>query len=88
MGTSAPDIQAIINAKTNKELKTLPAYTMECGTEDTLVYNSNVQFDNFLTGKNVTHTFIKRTGTHDWTFWMDCLPKTIEFVSDYFDLQY
>jgi len=85
MGSSAPDIQAIINASTGDELHNLPAYTMECGTEDALVFTSNVQFDSFLTGKNITHTFIKRSGSHDWTFWMECLPKVVEFASKNFD---
>lgn len=85
MGSSAPDIQAIINAMSAEEILNLPEYTMECGTEDALVYNSNVQFDTFLTGKNITHTFIKRSGSHDWIFWMACLPKAVEFASKNFD---
>ncbi|MFH0841189.1 MAG: alpha/beta hydrolase-fold protein [Bacteroidota bacterium] len=85
MGSSAPDLQALINSKDAEELLALPAYTMECGTEDALVFNSNVQFDSFLTGKNISHTFIKRPGSHDWTFWMTCLPKAVEFVSKNFE---
>lgn len=82
--TGAPDIREILNSKTAEELDNLPAYAMEVGTEDFVVLGGNVTFDAFLTDKGIYHTYITRAGTHDWTFWMTCLPKAIEFVSSYF----
>jgi enterochelin esterase-like enzyme len=84
MGTQAPDLKTILNSKTVEDLATLPGFTMECGTEDPLVYKANVDFDALLTGKNITHTYIARPGVHDWIFWNSCLPKVVAFVSKYF----
>jgi enterochelin esterase-like enzyme len=85
MGESAPDLQELITSLTSEQLDSLPAYTMECGTEDFLVYQSNVEFDAFLTGQGVAHTYITRPGTHDWPFWMECLPKALTKASSYFE---
>jgi len=83
-GEGDNNLETIINAKTPEQIADLPGFVMEIGTEDFL-YNANVAFDEFLTSKGVTHTFITRSGTHDWLFWAQCLPKTLEFVSNYFD---
>ena len=58
---------------------------MECGTEDNMVYSANVEFDAYLTQKGIEHTFISRSGSHDWTFWKACLPKALTLVSKQFD---
>lgn len=79
------NLENIINAKTPEELSDLPGYTMECGTEDFLVYSTNESIDAFLTNKGITHTFVERPGGHTSTFWAECLPKALEFVSGYFD---
>ncbi len=85
MGTSAPSLTALIESMTEEELAGLPAYAMECGTEDLLVYQSNVDFDIFLTDKGVAHEYIQRSGTHDWVFWKACLPKALTLASEQFD---
>lgn len=85
MGSSAPDIKDILNSYSEPQLEKLPAYTMECGTEDMLVFSANESFDAFLNEKQIEHTYIKRTGTHDWDFWMACLPKALQFVSKNFE---
>lgn len=84
MGDAAPDLEALLTSKTEEELAQLPPFTMECGTEDYLVYQSNVDFDAFLRGLGVTHEFIVRSGTHDWIFWIACLPRTLSAVSEAF----
>jgi hypothetical protein len=61
-----------------------PAYTMECGTEDTLVGQMNVDFHNKLQSLGVPHDYITRSGTHSVQFWTVCLPKAIVFASKYF----
>lgn len=83
VGTTAPDIKVVLDARSAEELKKLPAYTMECGTEDFLVFGGNENFDQYLTNKGIAHNYIKRNGTHDWTFWKACLPRTLEMVSKY-----
>jgi S-formylglutathione hydrolase FrmB len=61
-----------------------PAFTMECGTEDTLVYQMNVSFHSKLQQLGVSHEYITRSGAHTWDFWKVCLPKAIVFASKYF----
>lgn len=61
-----------------------PAFTMECGTEDTLVGQMNVNFHNKLQQAGVTHDYITRSGSHSVEFWNACLPKAIVFASKYF----
>jgi len=85
MGESAPDLKELITSLSSDQLDNLPAYTMECGTEDYLVYQSNVEFDAFLTEQGVAHTYITRPGTHDWPFWMECLPKALTKASSIFE---
>lgn len=82
--TGAPDIRTVINSLTETELANLPEYALEVGMEDYLVLGGNVTFDAFLTEKGIAHAYITRTGTHDWKFWMTCLPKALEFVSLHF----
>jgi S-formylglutathione hydrolase FrmB len=60
------------------------AYTMECGTEDTLVGQMNVDFHNTLQSLGIPHDYITRSGTHSVDFWKVCLPKAIIFASNHF----
>ena len=85
MGESAPDLKELITSLSSDQLDNLPAYIMECGTEDYLVYQSNVEFDAFLTEQDVAHSYITRSGTHDWPFWMECLPKALTKASSIFE---
>lgn len=61
-----------------------PAFTMECGTEDTLVGQMNVSFHNKLQQAGIPHDYITRSGSHSVEFWNACLPKAIVFASKYF----
>jgi enterochelin esterase-like enzyme len=85
-GKECPDLKAIINALSEDQLDSLPAYAMECGTEDVLTIPSNIDFDACLNEKGVTHTYIERSGDHDWDFWMDCLPNAIQLAGEQFNL--
>ncbi len=79
-----PDLKSLCNDYSEDERKNLPPFTMECGTEDMLVYSSNESFDQFLTSLNIEHEYVKRSGSHDWTFWMTSLPKVLVKVSESF----
>jgi enterochelin esterase-like enzyme len=68
----------------SKPVSILPAFTMEVGVSDRLVYASNRAFRDFLQGKGFEFEYIERSGTHDWTFWMECLPKALRFASENF----
>ena len=81
----APSIEYLIDTLTTEQLQSLPAYTMEIGIQDQNCYYMNTNFHQFLNSKNIVHTYIERNGIHDWTFWEECLPKAIRFVSDNFE---
>lgn len=85
MGTSAPNLQTLIDTMSQARLDLLPDYTMECGTEDYLVLESNIGYDEFLNTEGIDHEFIQRSGTHDWNFWKACLPKAIIAASAQFE---
>ncbi|QNU68189.1 hypothetical protein EHE19_007140 [Ruminiclostridium herbifermentans] len=61
-----------------------PAFAMECGTEDSLVWQMNVNFHNQLQQAGVPHEYITRPGSHSVEFWNACLPKAVVFASKYF----
>lgn len=73
-----PLIQSVLNNKTPDELLNLPKYTMECGTEDTLVIASNDELHQTLLNKGISHHYIRRNGFHNWIFWKECLPKALK----------
>jgi S-formylglutathione hydrolase FrmB len=61
-----------------------PAFTMECGTEDTLVGSMNTNLHNKLQQAGIPHEYVTRPGSHSVEFWNACLPKAIVFASKYF----
>lgn len=74
-----PSLYELVNGYTDAQRAQFPAFTMEVGTEDPVpgLYDSNVAFDAFLTQKGLKHTFIARSGIHEWVFWTGCYPKTL-----------
>jgi len=53
---------------------------LDCGTEDFL-FDSNDYLSNFLTQKNIEHTFTKGIGAHEWSYWVNSLPIAINEFS-------
>ena len=74
------NIFEIINSKTSTELTQLPKIFLDCGTEDFL-FDSNVYLSNFLTQKNIDHTFTKGDGAHEWSYWVNSLPTVFNEFS-------
>ena len=74
------NIFEIANSKTSTELTQLPKIFLDCGTEDFL-FDSNDYLSNFLTQKNIEHTFIKGIGAHEWSYWVNSLPIAINEFS-------
>jgi enterochelin esterase-like enzyme len=85
IGTSAPDLKKLLEDLTSEEKSGLPKYAMECGTEDYVVYQSNVDFDAFLDEKGIAHEYVARPGAHDWPFWKACLPNALLLASEQFE---
>jgi enterochelin esterase-like enzyme len=74
------NIFEIVNSKTSTELTQLPKIFLDCGTEDFL-FDSNVYLSNFLTQKNIDHTFTKGDGAHEWSYWVNSLPTVLNEYS-------
>jgi enterochelin esterase-like enzyme len=74
------NIFEIVNSKTSTELTQLPKIFLDCGTEDFL-FDSNDYLSNFLTQKNIEHTFIKGDGAHEWSYWVNSLPTVLNEYS-------
>lgn len=74
------NIFEIVNSKTSTELTQLPKIFLDCGTEDFL-FESNDYLSNFLTQKNIDHTFIKGDGAHEWSYWVNSLPTVLNEYS-------
>jgi enterochelin esterase-like enzyme len=74
------NIFEIVNSKTSTELTQLPKIFLDCGTEDFL-FDSNDYLSNFLTQKNIEHTFIKGIGAHEWSYWVNSLSIAINEFS-------
>jgi enterochelin esterase-like enzyme len=74
------NIFEIVNSKTSTKLTQLPKIFLDCGTEDFL-FDSNDYLSNFLTQKNIEHTFIKGIGAHEWSYWVNSLPIAINEFS-------
>lgn len=74
-----PSLYDIVEGYGDTERAQFPAFTMEVGTQDQVpgLYDSNVAFDAFLTQKGLEHTFISRSGIHEWVFWTVCYPKAL-----------
>ena len=66
--------------------ESFPYYIMEVGTGDQIqgLYNANVEFDKYLSDKDIDHKYIERSGGHDWTFWTECYKKCLVALGDYF----
>ncbi|MBO4466822.1 MAG: hypothetical protein J5745_01795 [Bacteroidales bacterium] len=63
-----------------------PAFTIEVGTEDHTVNNEDARsLYKTMTGKGISCQWIERAGTHDWKFWQECLPKTLDAVGKSFN---
>ena len=74
---------SFIDAKSDKSV--FPAFTIEVGEQDMTVNNNDAKsLCDAMVKKGLTVDYISRSGTHDWTFWKQCLPKTLVAVGKSF----
>ncbi|MCF0164641.1 MAG: esterase family protein [Bacteroidales bacterium] len=80
MGTDkVPSLKTIFETKGyTAETADLPKLILECGTEDNMCFNANVNTHNYLESIKFPHSYITRPGIHDWNFWTVCYPKCIK----------
>ena len=65
--------------KRKAEGKTLPAFYLAVGREDSL-YDVNQAFKRFLEEEKAEFCYEDGPGVHDWAFWNEYLPRGIEWV--------
>jgi S-formylglutathione hydrolase FrmB len=59
----------------------------DCGTEDSFGFNRGAEaFDKLLTSRGIPHEFHLYPGSHDWSYFAEHLPKSLEFHSRAFGL--
>lgn len=61
-----------------EDMSAIPPLTIETGSEDFTVGSQPKDFHDFLASKGIAHEWILRSGTHNWKFWQECLPKILE----------
>ena len=74
--TDVSSFRELIVAQTDRSV--FPYFTLESGTNDYTVSIESVRAcDELLTGYELPHRFIERSGGHDWNFWPVCLEKAL-----------
>jgi S-formylglutathione hydrolase FrmB len=64
------------------------AIYFDCGTEDLLGFDAGAQaFHNLLVAKKIPHEFHLYPGGHDWTYFAEHFPASLEFHSRAFGLK-
>lgn len=58
----------------------IPKIFMACGTEDFLLEN-NRDYDRYLTGLEIPHTYLEGPGEHVWKFFDEYIEKGLEWWS-------
>lgn len=57
----------------------------DCGTEDSYGFNAGAQaFHELLVSRHIAHEFHLYPGAHDWTYFAQHVPASLEFQSDAF----
>ena len=77
------DMAAMIDKVEDKSV--FPTFTIEVGEQDYTVNNStskNLADDMIEKGLNCE--YISRSGSHDWKFWQECLPKALKKAGESF----
>ncbi len=74
------DIFALANEYSTGARAPLPALKMDCGTEDFLI-DSNRHLHAHLQQLGIAHQYDEFPGYHNWDFWDEHIPQTIEFFA-------
>lgn len=70
------DLFKLVAAKSETDIKNLPFFYIDCGTEDFLI-QQNRDFTKLLADKKIPHEFRELPGNHNWAFWD---PQVREFL--------
>lgn len=82
----AVDVTGTAGILANKDKDILPALTIETGIQDSTTPLAGItEFHNYLVSEGIEHEFITRSGSHDWKFWQECLPKVLNKCGESFE---
>ena len=81
----AVDVSGTSQILTDENKEILPSLTIETGIQDyTTPLAGITDFHDYLVSEGIDHEFITRNGSHDWTFWKECLPKVLNKCGETF----
>jgi S-formylglutathione hydrolase FrmB len=61
------------------------ALYLDCGTDDNFgLHDSAAYVHDLLDGRGLSHTYFRGPGRHDFTFWKQRLPHSLEFFAKFF----
>jgi len=69
----------LLAEKLNKSNQPKPRLYVWCGTEDFL-YQDNINFKNFMDGKNFEFKYEESPGDHQWFYWDMKIKTALEFI--------
>ncbi len=81
-GIPIEDICCFEQAKRLPTMDTPPAIRFDCGTDDFL-YKQNVAFHEHLDELDVEHIYKAYPGIHNWDYWDQHIPETLDFVMEH-----
>ena len=73
---SFPDVITILKENKSK----LPPFRFDCGTKDDLFFANKKLHQQLLEAK-IAHEFEDLEGTHEWSYWIQNLEKTLSFFN-------
>lgn len=82
-----PSIEKIFKNKGygKSDFERLPAYFMDCGTEDILCKGFNDSTHEYLDSIGFPHVFREYEGHHEWSYWRACYKRMLPDLAKYFD---
>lgn len=82
-----PSIPRVFETKGYKkeDFGNLPAYFMDCGTEDIICKGFNDMTHEYLRSIKFPHEFREYEGEHEWEYWTACYRRMLPDLSRHFD---
>lgn len=77
------DMEGMVDVVADKSV--FPTITIEVGEQDMTVNNATSKnLADKLIEKGLNCEYISRSGSHDWKFWQECLPKALKKAGEAF----
>ena len=73
------EIFSLVGRLTEEQVKALPFFYLDCGTEDWLI-GTNRDFSQKLISKKIAHEFRQLPGRHDWRYWNSQIGQFLNLI--------